>query len=52
MLLPGTLGNSRSKIFEIFAAGAAVFSAATFADSSVAPTSSSKAIFFTAISFR
>src|SRR5262245_957547 len=50
MLLPGTLGNSRSKIFETFDAGTAVSSAATFADTKMAPTSSSKAIFFTAIS--
>jgi hypothetical protein len=47
MLLPGTVGNSRSKIFETFDGGAAVSSATTFADSRVAPTSSSKTIFFT-----
>ena len=47
MLLPGTLGNSRSKIFVTFDAAAFVSCAATFVDSSKAPASSSKAIFFT-----
>ena len=45
--LPGTLGNSRSKTFDTFVAGAFITSAATCVDSSEAPTSSSKAIFFT-----
>ena len=47
MLLPGTLGNSRSKIFVTFDAGAFVSCAATFVDSSEAAASNSKAIFFT-----
>src|SRR6185437_2958392 len=47
MLLPGTLGNSRSKIFVTFDAGAFVSSAATSVDSSEATASSSKATFFT-----
>ena len=47
MLLPGTLGNSRSKIFVTFDAGAFVSCAATFVDNSEAAASNSKAIFFT-----
>lgn len=47
ILLPGTLGNSRSKIFVTFDAGAFVSCAATFVDSSEAAASNSKAIFFT-----
>src|SRR6516165_2395631 len=47
MLLPGTLGNSRSKIFVTFDAGVFVSCAATFVDTSETPASSSKAIFFT-----
>src|SRR5262245_12590489 len=47
MLLPGTLGDSRSKIFVTFDAGAFVSCAATFVDSSEAAASNSKAIFFT-----
>src|SRR3954447_9614750 len=45
MLLPGTFGNSRSKTFDTFAAGVASC-AATFADNSEAPASSSTALFF------
>src|SRR6478672_12596506 len=47
MLLPGTLGNSRSKTFDTFVAGAFISCAATFVDSSEVPASSSKAIFVT-----
>src|SRR6476646_7102161 len=47
MLLPGTLGNSRSKTFDTFDAGAFISCAATFVDNSEAPAASSKAIFFT-----
>jgi hypothetical protein len=51
MLLPGTLGNSRSKIFVTFDAGGVFGSATTFVDSNEAAASSSKAIFFTGVSF-
>ena len=47
MLLPGTLGSSRSKIFVTFDAGGFVSSAATFVDSSETAASSSNASFFT-----
>src|SRR6478752_6572169 len=47
MLLPGTLGNSRSKTFDTFVAVEFISCAATFVDSSEAPASSSKAIFVT-----
>src|SRR6476646_4192129 len=48
MLLPGTLGNSPSKTFDTFVAGAFISCAAPFVDSSEALASSSKAIFVTA----
>src|SRR4029450_3316002 len=48
ILLPGTLGNSRSKIFVTFDAGAFVSCAITFVDSSEAAARNSKTIFFTA----
>src|SRR5215216_4319396 len=47
-LLPGTFGNSRSKTFDTFDAGAFVSCAATFVDNREAPASSSKALFFMA----
>src|SRR5262245_54805035 len=46
MLLPGTLGNSRSKIFVTLESGAFVSSAITLVVSSAAPANSSKAIVF------
>jgi hypothetical protein len=49
--LAGHVRQLRSKILETFDVGAAVSSAATFVASRVAPTSSRKPIFFTAIPF-
>src|SRR5919107_1918862 len=46
MLLPGTLGNSRSKTIDTFDAGAFISCAVTFVDSREAPASSSKVLFF------